>query len=111
MKACGGVNQSRLLLQSSTPGQLDFFPFLDGGEMPVDEHRIGEWPQMLGGLEFGRIRRQKQQMHMLRHSQTEAGMPPFLPCAATSVGSTWYAHVRARGRQNCRQVVARTGCL
>ena len=33
--------------------------------MPVDEHRIGEWPQVLGRLEFRRIGWQKQQMHML----------------------------------------------
>ncbi len=30
---------------------------------------------LLGGLEFGRIRRQKQQMHMLRNPQTHARMP------------------------------------
>src|SRR5215469_11511290 len=43
MKVRGGVNQRGLLLQRSTAGELDLLQFLDGGEMPVDEHRIGEW--------------------------------------------------------------------
>jgi hypothetical protein len=34
--------------------------------------------------------------------------PPFAPRAATPVGSTEYAHVRTRRRQNCRQVAARS---
>jgi len=34
-------------------------------------------------------------------------LPPCSPCATTPAGSTEYAHVRARSRQNCRQVVPR----
>ncbi len=53
----------------------DLLKLLDSGEMLIDEHRIGQWPQVFGGLEFGGIRRQEQQMDVLRDAQTETGMP------------------------------------
>ncbi|HEV8192685.1 MAG TPA: hypothetical protein VGP82_14560, partial [Ktedonobacterales bacterium] len=34
---------------------LDVFELLDGGEMAVDQRRIGQWPEVLGRLELGRI--------------------------------------------------------
>ena len=39
---------------------------LDGGEVPVDQHGVGERPQMFGRLQFGGMGRQKEQMDMLR---------------------------------------------
>jgi hypothetical protein len=43
--------------------------------MPIQQDGIGERPQMFGGLEFGGIGRQKEQMHMVRHMQALRAMP------------------------------------
>jgi hypothetical protein len=36
-----------LVLQGSTACELHLLKVVDGGEMLIDEHRIGEWPQVL----------------------------------------------------------------
>src|SRR5690349_4857683 len=41
-----------LPLEGGAPGELRVFEFLDGGEVLVDQGRIGQWPEMLGGLQF-----------------------------------------------------------
>jgi hypothetical protein len=51
----GGTDQSWLLLQGSTPSELHLLQVVDGGEMLVDEHRVGQGPPVFGRLEFGRI--------------------------------------------------------
>jgi hypothetical protein len=48
---------------------LYLLELVERGEMPVDEDSIGEWPEMFGGLEFGRIRREEEQVDMLGHPQ------------------------------------------
>lgn len=44
--------------------------------MAVGERGVGQWPEMFGGLQFGGVGRQKQQMHVVGHAQFHAGMPP-----------------------------------
>ena len=44
--------------------------------MAVNQHRVGQRPEMLGRLELRRVRRQKQQVNVLRHAQAHAGMSP-----------------------------------
>ena len=76
MKQRGGANALGLPLDGGTVGKLRVFEVLDGGEMLVDQGGVGERPEMLSRLQFGGIRRQEEQMHMLRHPQSEAGVPP-----------------------------------
>jgi len=52
-KAGGGAHHSRLLLQGSTPSELHLLEFVNRGEMAIDEHRIGQGPEMFRWLEFG----------------------------------------------------------
>jgi hypothetical protein len=41
----------------------------------IDQHGVGQRPQMLGRLELGRVRREKQQVHMVRRLQTLGAVP------------------------------------
>jgi hypothetical protein len=75
VKTGGRANRGRLVLQLCTACQLHLLQFLDRGEMLVDEHRIGQWPQVFGWLELGRIRREEEQMHMLGDLQAHTAMP------------------------------------
>ena len=43
--------------------------------MPIDESGVGYRPQMLSGLQLGRVGRQKEQVNVLGHMQPHAGMP------------------------------------
>ncbi len=43
--------------------------------MAVDERGIGERPQMLGGLQFGRIGRQEEQVDVVGHAQALRAVP------------------------------------
>lgn len=55
--------------------RLDVLEVVNGGEMAVDEDRVGQRPHMLDGLEFRRIGWKEEQMDMHRHMQTYARMP------------------------------------
>ncbi|HEV8190845.1 MAG TPA: hypothetical protein VGP82_05090 [Ktedonobacterales bacterium] len=54
---------------------LGVFELIDGGEMAVGQGGIGQRPQMLSRLELGRIRREEEQVDMVRHAQLDARMP------------------------------------
>ena len=43
--------------------------------MAIDQDGIGERPQMLSGLEFGRIRRQEEQVDVVGHAQALGAVP------------------------------------
>lgn len=75
MKERGGADALRLALEVGTAGKLDGFELLDAGEMPVDQARVGQQPEMFSGLEFGGVRREKQQMDVVGHLQTDTGVP------------------------------------
>ena len=47
---------------------------VDGLEMFVDQRLIDEGPQVLGRLQFGRVRREEYQMEALRHRKQRAGV-------------------------------------
>jgi len=60
MEQRGGANALGLALQCRAIGQLRVLELLDALEMAIDERRVGQRPQVLGWLEFRRIRRQEQ---------------------------------------------------
>ena len=60
MEAGGGADLLGVALQLSAARELDIFELLNRGEMAVDQDRVGERPQMLSGLQFGRIRREEE---------------------------------------------------
>jgi hypothetical protein len=43
-------------LEVSAVGELRIFEFLDGGKVAIDQDTVGQWPQVLGGLQFRRVR-------------------------------------------------------
>ena len=47
MKQGGGMHQIATGLKDDTASRLDVLQFLDGGEMPIGQHGIGELPHML----------------------------------------------------------------
>jgi hypothetical protein len=73
MEQGGGADEIRTGLQRHTAGSLGVFQLVDGGEMALEERRIGERPQMFSGLQFGRIRRQKEQVGAIRFPETAGG--------------------------------------
>ena len=60
MEAGGGADLLGVALQLSAARELDVFELLNRGEMAVDQDRVGERPEMLSGLQFGRIRWEKE---------------------------------------------------
>lgn len=75
MKGGVGTDQIRKVLSEHTPLGLDLFEFSQIAKMSVDQGFIGQGPQMLGWLQFRRIRRQEEQMETLRDGESEAFMP------------------------------------
>jgi len=63
-------------LQGDTALALSVFQLLNAGEMAIEERRIGERPQMFRRLQFGRIRRQKEQVEVVWHTQALRAVPP-----------------------------------
>jgi hypothetical protein len=55
---------------------LGFFEVVDRGEVAVGERRIREGPEVFGGLQLGRIRRQEEQVQVLGDVQLGTGVPP-----------------------------------
>ena len=71
----GGADEITPGLERHTAGGLGVLEVLNGGEMAVDQDGVGEGPQMLGGLEFRRIRRQEEQVDVVRHAQALRAVP------------------------------------
>ena len=65
MEASGLTDAVGLGLERGAVGHLGVLEPLDAGEMAVDEHVVGQRPAVLGGLRFGGIRRQEEQMEVL----------------------------------------------
>jgi len=55
VEAGGRADESAVGLQGDTALRLGVLQLVDGGEMPIHQHGIGEWPQVLCQLQFGRI--------------------------------------------------------
>ena len=79
MKARRRADLLGVALQLGAAGELHLFELLDAREVAVDQDRVGERPQVLSGLQLGRIGRQEEQVHMLWHPQTHAGRFPARP--------------------------------
>jgi hypothetical protein len=75
MELRGRADAIRSPLQSGAMGQLGVFELLDAGKMPVDEHVVGEGPEMFSGLQLWRIRWQEEQVDVLGHLEPLAGVP------------------------------------
>ncbi len=56
--------------------RLDVLELVDGGEVAIGQHGIGQRPQMFGGLQLGGVGREKEQVDVLRDTQPHAAMPP-----------------------------------
>ena len=74
-KAGGGADEFPLPLEHDTACCLRVFQFLNRDKVAVDERAIGERPQMFRGPQFRRIRRQKQQVDMVGHTQALRAVP------------------------------------
>lgn len=75
LEARGGADEIRACLERQAAQRLSVLEVLNAGKMPIGQHGVGERPEMFGGLEFGRIRRQKEQMDVLRDAQVARGVP------------------------------------
>jgi hypothetical protein len=71
----GRANEVGTRLEGDAAGSLGVFELVDRSEMAVGQGGIGERPEMFGGLQLGRIRRQEEQVDVLGHTQLDARMP------------------------------------
>ena len=62
VKEGGAAEDVALALEAITVVRDGIFERIDGGEVLVEEGLIGAVPEVLGGLEFGRVWRQEHQM-------------------------------------------------
>ena len=62
-------------LQRHTAGGLSVFQLLNASKMPIHQDCVGERPQMFGWLQFGRVRRQEEQVEMVGHTQALRAVP------------------------------------
>jgi len=67
MKARGRADEIAALLQGHAAARLCVFQLLEVSEMAIDQHRVGQRPEVLGGLELRRIGGQEQPMEMFGH--------------------------------------------
>ncbi len=78
MEQRGGADEVAARVEGDAARGLGICELVDGGEVAIDQHGIRQRPQMLGGLELGRIRREKPQVDVLGmrgHAQLDARMP------------------------------------
>jgi hypothetical protein len=60
-EARGGADEVAALLQGDTASGLRVFQLVEVSEMAVDQDRTGQRPEVLGGLELGRVGGQEEQ--------------------------------------------------
>jgi hypothetical protein len=70
VKARRGADEVGPLLEGGAVGELRVFEVLDGSEVLVDQCGVGQRPEVLGGVSFGRGGRQKQQVRAIRFLET-----------------------------------------
>ena len=75
-EAHGRADAVGVRLEGDAARSLGLFEVVDGGEMPVVQCRVGQWPEMLGGLQLGGVGGQEQEVQMLGDAQLDAGVPP-----------------------------------
>jgi hypothetical protein len=62
VKESGAADDVPLPLEPVAVVGEGVFQFVDGGEVLVDEHLVGVVPQVLGGLQLGRVGWQEDEM-------------------------------------------------
>jgi hypothetical protein len=114
MEQGGGPDARGLTLEIGAAGELDVFELLDCGEMPIDQARVGEGPEMLGRLQLGGVWGQEEQMDMLGHPQAHTGMPAgtvedqddlFVRASADLPGELGQFHLKERDRDTRGEMV------
>ena len=108
MEQGGGTDARGLTLEIGAVGELDVFELLDRGEMPIDQARVGEGPEMLSRLQFWGVWGQEEQMEdMLGHPQAHTAMPAgtvedqddlFVRASADLPGERGQFHLKERDR-------------
>ena len=76
MKMSQGADHLWLVLKHDTALDLCSLEIIERAERPIGDALVGERPQALTGLQFGRIGWQEEQMDPLGHHEFLAGMPP-----------------------------------
>src|SRR5215469_11188239 len=61
MEASGRADELAVCLEGDAARGLDVFQLLYAGEVPIDQHRVGQRPQVLRRLQLWGVRRQEQQ--------------------------------------------------
>ena len=75
MKGGTPSNDLRVGLQPATALGLHLFQLVKGSEHPIGQWLVGERPETLGRLQFGRVGRQEVQMQAFRKAQVQTGVP------------------------------------
>ncbi len=78
MKEGVRADDLRLVLQHDAALDLCGLELIERAERLIGDPLVGERPQALTGLQFGRIGRQKEQMDAFGHHEFFAGMPAGL---------------------------------
>ena len=95
----GRADALGLALERGAVGELGVFELLDAVEMAVDERRVGQRPEVLGGLQFGRVRRQEEQVDVLGHAQALEACQPARSRTRTICLAGTRAHLAGKGGQ------------
>lgn len=77
-EARGGADEITAVLQGDTAPSLRVLQVVEISEMTIDQHRVGQLPEVLGGLQLRGIGRQKEQVDLLGHTQSDARVPAGL---------------------------------
>jgi hypothetical protein len=76
MEARGGADEVAARVGGAAARGVGIFERVEGSEVASDQHGVRQRPQMLGGLELGRIRREQPQVDVLGHAQLDARRLP-----------------------------------
>ncbi len=75
MEACGGAHEVASGVERDAALGLRLLELGDGGEMAIGQGSVAQAPEMFGGVEFGRVGRQEEQVDMLGHLDPGTGVP------------------------------------
>ena len=76
MKGGDSPNGVRLVEQFLTALHLRLFQFIKAAKVAIGDPFVGQGPEPLAGLQFGRVRRQKDEMQPLWNDELRAAVPP-----------------------------------
>ena len=105
MKVGVRADDLRLVLQYDTALDLCRLELIERAERLVSDSLIGQGPQALTGLQFGRRRGEEEQMDAFGHHQFFAGMPARM--TLVPAGCAWPGP-RRRSAANCAKAIVNT---